>query len=112
MSRGTKEDLLKNLQEGKPVTVMLVYPEGGAHYVTVVGYDPFEERVYLLDPSPFYEKIEEPAERFQKMSMSWDEFSSQWEGQNWWSRLLGFKSEMIIYERVPVPVPAPTPSPR
>ncbi|MEM2266358.1 MAG: RHS repeat-associated core domain-containing protein [Candidatus Hadarchaeales archaeon] len=109
VSRGTKEDLLKNLQEGKPVTVMLVYPEGGAHYVTIVGYNPLEEQVYVLDPSPAYADLKNPVERVQEIS--WDELRTYWEGQNWWARLLGFKGEMIVYDRVPVPVPVPTPPP-
>lgn len=88
---------------------MLVYPEGGAHYVTIVGYNPLEEQVYVLDPSPAYADLKNPVERVQEIS--WDELRTYWEGQNWWARLLGFKGEMIVYDRVPVPVPVPTPPP-
>jgi len=93
---GTREHLIVNLQRGSPTTIILVWSNGGAHYVTVVGYDPDTDIFYLLDPDPDYEESGLPPEKCIG-EMRWENLTEHWSRQVWWTRLLWLHNEMIVY---------------
>jgi hypothetical protein len=95
---GTKEELIGALEKGCPSTIILVWEGGGAHYVTVVGYDPQPDVFLMLDPNPWYEENRPPEKRLGQMA--WADLDGYWSRQVWWTRLLGIRNEMILYSPV------------
>lgn len=50
--KGTKEDLLDNIERGYKTALMIVWPDGGgAHWIAVVDYDPEKDAFTVLDPA-------------------------------------------------------------
>ena len=98
---GTREHLIVNLQRGNPTTIILVWSNGGAHYVTVVGYDPGLDTFYMLDPDPAFEESDLPPEDCIG-AMRWENLNEHWSRQVWWTRLLWLHNEMIVYSPVEV----------
>ena len=49
----TKQDLIANIEQGRPTSIQLNWSDndgGGAHWVNVVGYSETSDAFYLLDP--------------------------------------------------------------
>jgi hypothetical protein len=70
---------------GRPVTALKIWKNGGAHWVNLVRYSAEKDRVYYLDPNPWLEHLP-PEKRLQ--SQTWTEFDADWSRACWWSRLL------------------------
>ncbi len=79
----TREELIANLRAGVLSTLMLVWKNLGAHYVTVVGYDPAGDAFLLLDPATGGDKSDwEPAARLRPVA--WPELDPDWSRRPWW----------------------------
>ena len=89
--------IIEALMTGRPVSALKIWPAGGAHWVTLVRYSNEKDMLYYLDPNPYLEFL--PAEK-RLQSQPWAEFESDWSRENWWSRLLGIRNEIIIYSKV------------
>jgi len=105
-SGGTKEALLRHLEQGRPVTVLKIWDSGGAHYETVVGYDSVDDQIITLDPG--WNKSNFPGQKPPPglHPQSWNEFEKAWSYRPWWARLSGIKNEMIVYMPVAPTTPA------
>lgn len=80
---GTREQLIANLWSGVISTLMLVWKKEGAHYVTMVGYDPSDDAFLLLDPGTGGDRTGlEPADRLR--SVPWPELAADWSRRPWW----------------------------
>jgi hypothetical protein len=80
---GTREELIANLRAGVLSTLMLVWKKLGAHYVTVVGYDPAGDAFLLLDPGTGGDKSDwDPAARLR--CVPWPELDQDWSRRAWW----------------------------
>jgi len=95
-SHARRAHVLENLLMGKPATVLKIWENGGGHWVNVVRYSSEKEKIYYLDPNPYLEHLSEE-KRLQ--SQTWAEFEKEWARNNWWTRLLGIKKELIFYSR-------------
>jgi len=74
----TKEDLINELNNGNPVTIIRNFTgeaEGGSHYQTVIAYDADTDIVYLMDPDPTM-KSDVIGEQVKKES--WTDFEADW----------------------------------
>lgn len=91
--RGGKSALVGEVQNGNPVTVILVWEDGGAHYVTALSYSHLTNEVFFLDPDDEYKEYP-PAERVR--SQPWEAFEEDWIRRAWWGKLLGLKQEMVV----------------
>lgn len=89
----SKAELIHEVQNGNPVTVILVWKNGGAHYVTVISYDARTDTVFYMDSNDEY-KDYLPTERIR--SRTWGDFEVDWSRRVWWGKLLGLKKEMIV----------------
>ena len=95
--KARRAHVLECLMTGRPVTVLKIWPNCGAHWVNLVRYQAEKERLYYLDPNPHLEYLDE-GKRLQ--SQSWTQFEADWSRRCWWSRLLGIQNELIIYSRI------------
>ncbi len=100
VSKGPKAELLREVRNGNPVTVILIWENGGAHYVTIISYSEEDDTVFYMDPSDEYKDCP-PSDRIR--SRTWEAFDEDWSRQVWWTKLLGLKSEMIVYKFVTGP---------
>jgi len=96
-SNARRVHILENLLMGKPVTVLKIWKNGGAHWINLVRYSSEKERLYFLDPNPFLQYLPEE-KRLQ--SQTWEEFHEDWSRSNWWSKLLGIRNELITYSKL------------
>jgi len=97
ISNGTKDQLVNEIQNGNPVTVIKVYPNGVAHYVTAISCDATTDTIYYMDPDPSLNLPGKP----KVQSQSWSNFDAEWSQRVWWSKLLGLQNEMIVYHPKP-----------
>lgn len=95
--RARRAHVLESLMTGRPVTVLKIWPSGGAHWVNLVRYIGEKDRLYYLDPNPYLEYL---AEERRLQSQCWAEFEADWSRSAWWSRLLGIQNEMISYTKI------------
>jgi len=93
VSKGSKEDMLHEIRNGNPVTVVLIWGNGGAHYVTVISYNALTDTIFYMDPSDEY-KDWDPPKRIQ--SQAWGDFYEDWSRRAWWAKLLTLKNEMVV----------------
>lgn len=65
--KATPSEVRQELEAGKPICVRTVWPEGGAHFLTIVGcwYDPEGTPMLALD-DPFWGRSEYSYDRFSK----------------------------------------------
>jgi hypothetical protein len=96
-SRARRAHVIEHLMNGRPVTALKIWKNGGAHWVNLVRYSAEKDRVYYLDPNPWLEHLP-PEKRLQ--SQTWTEFDADWSRACWWSRLLGIHNEIIVYSRL------------
>ena len=93
----TREALIANLRAGVLSTLMLVWKNQGAHYVTVVGHDPAGDAFLLLDPGTGGDKSDwEPAARLRLVP--WPELDADWSRRPWWFL---WQSRTVIETRGP-----------
>ena len=95
-SHARRAHLLENLMMGKPVTVLKIWKNGGAHWINLVRYSNDKGRLYYLDPNPFLQHLPEE-KRLQ--SQTWQDFQLDWSRKNWWTKLLSIHNELITYSR-------------
>jgi RHS repeat-associated protein/uncharacterized repeat protein (TIGR01451 family) len=92
---GTKDELINNIENGVLSTLMLPWKNGkeeGAHYATVVGYDPATDQFLLLDPGTGGDLSNlRAAERI--LYIAWSSLEEDWSRRPWW---FGFQSNVII----------------
>jgi hypothetical protein len=68
--KGTKQDLIDNLNQGYKTAIMLVWPNNaGAHWIAVVDYDADADTFFILDPA-------DPKDELSKMP--WSKLSEHW----------------------------------
>jgi hypothetical protein len=80
---GTREELVSNVGAGVLSTLMLVWKNLGAHYVTVVGYEPAGDAFLLLDPGTGRDKSDwDPPARLR--CVPWPELDADWSRRPWW----------------------------
>ncbi len=75
----TKEDLINELNNGNPVTIIRNFTsevEGGSHYQTVIAYDADTDMVYLMDPGYMYEYSTDVIKQVREQP--WTEFEEDW----------------------------------
>ena len=95
-NRSRRVHIIEALMTGRPVSALKIWKAGGAHWVTLVRYSNEKDRLYFLDPNPYLEFL--PVDK-RLQTQPWAEFESDWNRENWWSRLLGIKNELIIYSK-------------
>ena len=96
ISHGSKEQLLREIQRGNPVTVIKVWKDAEAHYVTIIAYKKDSDTVFYMDPNHDYK----PLTLIEKVQQQpWSAFQREWSWQVWWTKLLGLKNEMIVAQR-------------
>lgn len=95
-SHARRAHILESLITGKPVTALKIWKNSGAHWVNLVRYASEKDRLYYLDPNPYLGFLPE-GKRLQ--SQTWAEFEADWSRATWWSRLMGFRNEIITYSR-------------
>jgi hypothetical protein len=79
----TKDELIRNIENGVFSTIILVWDDGGAHYATVVGYQPSTDRFLLLDPGTGGDRSElHPWLRIFIEDWSW--LDEHWSRRPWW----------------------------
>lgn len=105
-THGTKEQLVNELQDGNPVSVIKVWENGNAHWVTVVGYDKPTDYVYFIDP---YEGHSDRSAVDKVRHQGWSDFASEWGNQATWTKLVYIKNEMILFDFNPLPKTIPHP---
>ncbi len=96
-SRARRAHVIEHLMNGRPVTALKIWSNGGAHWVNLMRYSSEKDRVYFLDPNPWLEHLP-PEKRLQ--SQTWPDFEADWSRACWWSRLLGIHNEIIVYSRL------------
>ncbi|HSH01024.1 MAG TPA: hypothetical protein VLL52_00805 [Anaerolineae bacterium] len=67
---GSKQDLLDNIKNGYKTVIMLVWANGGAHWVIVVDYDADKDAFILLDPA--HEKGGSTRVGWAKLAENWN----------------------------------------
>ncbi len=95
-SHSRRAHIIEALMTGKPVSALKLWKRGGAHWLTLIKYSSEKDKLYYLDPNPYLEFL--PADK-RLQSQTWAEFEIDWSRENWWSRLLGIKNELIIYSK-------------
>ena len=101
-SHGTLEDIVACLMNDEPMTALLVFNSGSAHYVTIVGYDPETDRIYYLDPMP---SLQDTAATERVQWEPWSDFNRNWSRRVIWN--LTTPNTLIVYTRSePMPVSA------
>jgi len=95
-SKARRAHIIEQLVTGRPVTALKIWKTGGAHWVNLVRFSGEKNKVYFLDPNPYFEHLPED-KRIQ--SQTWEEFEADWGRTAWWSILLGIKNEIITYSR-------------
>jgi hypothetical protein len=95
-SKARRAHVIEQLVTGRPVTALKIWGNGGAHWVNLVRYASEKDKVYFLDPNPWFEHLPED-KRIQ--SQTWAAFDEDWSRISWWSRLLGIQNEIILYSR-------------
>lgn len=95
-SHARRVHIIEALMMGRPVSALKIWKAGGAHWVTLVRYSNEKDKIYFLDPNPYLEFL--PVDK-RLQSQPWSEFESDWNRENWWSKLLGIKNELIIYSK-------------
>ena len=103
ISHGTKDQLLNEINNQNPVTVIKIWKNGGAHYITIIAYDEPSDTIFYMDPKDIEPNVEKV------ISESWSDFSDDWSRQAPWSESLHMQNEMIVYRYTPRPIPAPHP---
>jgi hypothetical protein len=89
--------IIEAMMTGRPVNALKLWKAGEAHWVTLVKYSSEKDKLYYLDPNPLLEYLSVD-KRLQ--SQTWSEFEEEWSRENWWSRLLGIKNELILYSKI------------
>ncbi|MCJ7518278.1 MAG: C39 family peptidase [Anaerolineaceae bacterium] len=95
-SHARRAHIIEVLMTGRPVSALKLWKAGGAHWVTLVRYSSEKDKLYYLDPNPFLEYL--PVDK-RLQSQTWAEFEADWSCENWWSRLLGIKNELVIFSK-------------
>ena len=95
-SKARRAHILEQLVTGRPVTALKIWGTNGAHWVNLVRYASEKDKVFFLDPNPWFEYLPED-KRIQ--SQTWEAFNGDWSRTAWWSRLLGIQNEIITYSR-------------
>ena len=95
-SKARRAHIIEQLVTGRPVTALKIWENGGAHWVNLVRYAAEKNKVYFLDPNPWFEHLPED-KRIQ--SQDWGEFEADWSRISWWSRILGIQNEIITYSK-------------
>ncbi len=95
-SHARRAHVIEHLMNGRPVTALKIWKNGGAHWVNLVRYSTEKDRLYFLDPNPWLENLP-PEKRLQ--SQIWADFETEWSRRCWWSHLLGIHNEIIVYSR-------------
>jgi hypothetical protein len=96
-SHARRAHVLEQLMNGKTVTALIIWQNGGAHWINLVRYSSEKDRLYFLDPNPYLENL--PTEK-RLQSQTWAEFEADWSRTCWWSRLLGIHCELILYSKL------------
>ncbi len=96
-SHARRAHVIEHLMNGRPVTALKIWGNGGAHWINLVRYSSEKDRLYYLDPNPWLENLA-PEKRLQ--SQTWADFEVDWSRRCWWSRLLGIQNEIIVYSKV------------
>ena len=99
--RGSRERLLAQLRRGLPVTLLLVWEDGGAHYLNVVGFDPRHEMVAAMDPAhrPQGESLAVRQYAWEDIDRAWRRVFMRKAAAQWMLPLaaLGLRRQMIVY---------------
>lgn len=99
---GSKERLLAYLRRGLPVTMLLVWDSGEAHYLNAVGFDLQRDVVAVVDPA-YRPQPGKPI----VLQYAWEDIERPWRrvfmhktAFQWMLPLamLGFRRQMIVYE--------------
>lgn len=96
-SNARRAHVIEQLMTGRPVTALKIWQNGGAHWVNLVRYAGEKDRIYFLDPNPYFEFL---SEEKRVQSQRWTEFEVDWSRRVWWSRVLGIQNEIVVYSKV------------
>lgn len=97
ISHASSDDISNNLMHGHLLSMLRFWEGGGAHWTNVVEFIPEEDRIYMLDPSPYLAQM--PASK-KVQCVSWRACYQDWTRQPWWGKILGLKRELIVYRRM------------